>query len=101
MIRIFSAFGLALLVAGCAVTKTPVATGGSRGDASIEMSYDVFGGQQVIPDWPAAQIGADQRCQAWGYSRAVAYDGTTTRCNASNAFGCINETITRNYQCLD
>ena len=101
MTRILFAFGLIALLTACNVTKTPVATGGSRADASIEMSYDVGGFETVTPDWSAAQTAATERCQAWGFSKAEGFEGISTQCNAFNAYGCVNETVTRTYQCLD
>lgn len=89
-------------LAGCEVEKTPVPTDGSKADGSVVLSYQV--GPYEIPkvDWTAAQTNAVQRCRAWGYSSADAFDGNVRRCEASDIYGsCTMTTISRTYQCLN
>ena len=98
--------GLAMLVAAlsaCATQRVvPVATGGSKADALVEMGYNTGLWNPTEPDWVAAQISATHRCQAWGYSKAEGFAGVSTQCHQYNAYGhCLNQTITRTYQCLD
>ena len=69
---------LALLAAsGCVqvISTTPVATGGSRGDGIVEMSYDFAPGPTIQPNWPAASGEALRRCQAWGYTKVESFSG--------------------------
>lgn len=91
-----------LAVAACTETiKTPVAVGGSRADASVEMAYQQNTFEIVTPDWNAAGIAAARRCQAWGYSRADAFEGTRSSCTRYDGFGgCAQMTHSRTYQCL-
>jgi len=89
-------------LAGCEVDKTPVPTDGSKADGSVVLSYQV--GAYEIPkvDWSAAQSSAVQRCRAWGYSSANAFDGDARRCESSDIYGsCTMTTISRTYQCLN
>ncbi len=67
-----------IALAGCEVQKTPVPTGGSRSDALVEMSYDIGGLEVPVVDWDTALASATKRCNAWGYSRADAFEGTRT-----------------------
>jgi|SaaInlStandDraft_1057018.scaffolds.fasta_scaffold440080_1 hypothetical protein len=90
------------LLAACEVEKTPVPTDGSKADGSVVLSYQV--GAYEIPkvDWSAAQSSAVQRCRAWGYSSASAFDGDVRRCESSDVYGsCTMTTISRTYQCLN
>ena len=73
-----------------------------KADGSVVLSYQV--GAYEIPkvDWSAAQKGAVQRCRAWGYSSADAFDGDMRRCESSDIYGsCTMTTISRTYQCLN
>jgi hypothetical protein len=87
------------VLAGCAVVKTPVATGGSRADGTIHMSYDVGGLEKPQIDWASTKERAAQRCRVWGYTDADPFGGVTTKCQAYNRYGCIRATVTRTYQC--
>ena len=80
----------------------PAATGGSKADASVEMAYNTGLFHPAEPDWSAATLTATKRCQAWGYSKAEGFDGTTTQCHNRNGYGqCLDGTVTRTYQCLN
>lgn len=95
---------LVLILSACVrdVQKIPVATGGSKADASVNMSYDVAAFENPIVNWQAAQKTAQRRCAAWGYSTAEGFEGQTQVCNARNGYGtCVRATITRTYQCLN
>ena len=54
------------VLAGCAteVAKVPVATGGSRADASVEMTYEKGLFEAPVVDWAAAESSALRRCKA-------------------------------------
>ena len=61
---------MALLLSGCAVTVVPVATGGSRSDGIVKMSYQFS--PITIPhvDKTAAIRNAARYCKNWGYDTA-------------------------------
>lgn len=90
----------ALGVSGCATTKEWTATGGSRSDGVVKLSYQygLFEAPQV-----SAQQGlelAKSRCAAWGYSGAEAFGGVTRACNNLDSTGCNSWLVTAEYQCL-
>ena len=51
---------LAVCVVGCAVTKIPVPTGGSRSDGTVQLSYEYGLFQVPKVDWNSAK-GSSQR----------------------------------------
>jgi YecR-like lipoprotein len=93
--------GVALIsLAACEVAKTPVATGGSKSDGLVEMSYDVGGLEIAKVDWSTAQISAAKRCSVWGYRNAEPFEGARTQCQSFDGYGGYNyATVTRTYQC--
>lgn len=96
-------FVCALFSAGCAVDtpKTPLPTGGSRADGSVDMSFEVGAYERPIVDWDAAAVSATSRCKAWGYQSADPFEGTRTECNVRDGYGnCIQAFVTRTYQCV-
>ena len=95
------AFMLAALAACAETVKVPQATGGSRADASVVLSYQVGVFENVRPDWAAAQTTAARRCEAWGYTQADPFEGTQIRCEQTDIYGtCLLQTVSRTYQCL-
>lgn len=91
---------LVVALSACAADKTPLPTGGSKADGLVEMSYESLGLEIPNVDWEAAQRSATKRCQAWGYARADAFEGTRSQCSMMGMYGCNAETVTRTYQCV-
>jgi hypothetical protein len=94
---------LALLVAaGCVstVNKDLVATGGSRADGTVNLSYEQASFEQVKLDPAKGLSTARERCNAWGYQDAEPFGGETRQCQASNQYGCLQWLATITYQCL-
>ena len=86
---------------GCASIKTLQATGGSKADGVVELSYQygMFEAPQV--QWDQGLVTAQQRCKAWGYKNAEAFGGTTSQCQARNGYGnCTRHFVTAKYQCI-
>ena len=81
---------------GCTVDKQLTATGGSRADGIVELSYEIGEYQDARIDWNRAQAEALQRCQAWGYQNAEKFGGEKRQCQDS---GCNQWFVTINYQC--
>lgn len=92
---------LAVLVTGCTTIKIPQATGGSKADGIIDLSYQYGGLEKPVVQWDQALITAKQRCGAWGYQNVEAFGGTTSHCQAFNQYGCVRFLVTRKYQCMD
>lgn len=88
-----------VFVSGCAVTKFPVATGGSKADATVEMSYTYNAFESPEVDWASAKRDAERRCFRWGYESASAFGGSMTRCINYNQYGCNSWQVTTEYAC--
>jgi len=91
---------ISLSLSSCAVVKIPQATGGSKADGIIELSYQYGGFEIQEVKWDKALITAQKRCRAWGYKNAEAFGGTTSQCQAYNQYGCVRQFVTAKYQCL-
>ncbi|MBM4197876.1 MAG: hypothetical protein FJ197_12460 [Gammaproteobacteria bacterium] len=100
MNRLILAFVVSMFaLAGCATVKVPVPTGGSRADGTVQLSYEVGGFEKPVVDWNQALGTAEDRCRAWGYHGAQPFGGTTSQCQATNQYGCVQWLVTASYQC--
>ncbi|KQS55933.1 hypothetical protein ASG17_07735 [Brevundimonas sp. Leaf363] len=88
-----------LALAACATAKTYTATGGSRADGTVRLSYEVGMFEAPTVDEAQGLKVAQQRCATWGYSGAEAFGGTTSQCTAMTSSGCMTTLITKEYQC--
>jgi len=91
---------IAVGLTGCATQKEWVATGGSRADGTVRLSYD-YGAFEVpqVDNQQGLDI-ARSRCIAWRYQDAEAFGGERRACNNMTSSGCMGWIITREYQCL-
>lgn len=92
-------FGCALAAFGCATNVVPVATSGSRSDATVELSYEYGYLQRPVVDEAQAQETALQRCRVWGYSGADPFGGQRSICDLPGEFSCAHTVVTVKYQC--
>ena len=90
----------AILLSGCAITTTMVATGGSRADGTVNLSYEYGEFQRAIIDQQQGQQTAVERCKAWGYTGAEPFGGQVNRCEAPTEVGCAVTQVTVTYQCM-
>ncbi len=96
-----------LILAACAPPPpvTPVATGGSKADGTVEMSYLTRAGPQPEVNWTSADAEATARCAAWGFAKAERFGGGSLACHQYGtgilAGSCMQGQITVVYQCLD
>lgn len=90
---------VALTLAACATPEVLQATGGSRADGTVSLSFEYGLFQKPVVDWNQANATAAQRCAAWGYSSADRFGGVINRCEQYNQYGCILTLVTVNYQC--
>ena len=91
---------ISILLAGCSATKDWSATGGSKADGVIRLSYEF--GQFEVPQVSEEQaiLLAAKRCAVWGYTNAEAFGGMTKQCNMPDGFGgCSSWIVTKEYQC--
>lgn len=94
-----SAVVLAMAVQGCAVQKTMQATGGSRSDGTVKLSYEFGMFEAPKIDMAQGLESAKKRCASWGYSGAEAFGGQTKTCNGYSGGGCNNWLVTVEFQC--
>ena len=86
---------------GCASIKTLQATGGSKADGVVELSYQYGMFEAPKVQWDQALVTAKGRCKAWGYPSAEAFGGTTSQCQTRNGYGnCTSYFVTAKYQCI-
>ncbi len=96
---------IVLFLSGCASSYYPEATGGSKSDAIITVTYGYP--NRVNPndwtkEWQGIDASATKRCKNWGYSSAVRFDRAEKWCITWNGFGdCTYWKESLNYQCVD
>lgn len=91
-----------LLLAGCATPTAMSATGGSKADGIVEMSYEYGEFQQPVIDPEQGMASAVKRCKAWGYKKAEPFDGGVSTCIIPGGFGgCSRMRQTISYQCIN
>ncbi|WP_324748812.1 YecR family lipoprotein [Sphingomonas sp. LY54] len=88
-----------LVLVGCATTKTLQATGGSRSDGVVRLSFEYGAFESPQIDEAQAHSVARDRCKVWGYSDAEAFGGVTKVCNQTGMYGCTGWMVTKEYQC--
>ena len=90
----------ALVLSGCASTKQWSATGGSRADATVRLSYEYGQFEKPQTNEQEALNLATARCKTWGYSGAEAFGGVTQQCNMPGGMGgCARFLVTKEFQC--
>lgn len=101
MNKVIAVAFVTIAVSGCATQKNWSATGGSKSDGTIELSYQygMFESPQVSEQ--QALVLAEKRCEAWGYEDAEAFGGQTRTCNVPSGSGCQSWLVTKTYQCVD
>ncbi len=91
-----------LLLSACATNVTPLATGGSKADGTVVVSYSYGAFEQPVVDWEKAGGSAKARCAAWGYKKAVPFEGSEEKCLAFNGYGdCMRTQVNTTYQCTN
>ncbi len=92
----------AIGLTGCVkAVKTWNASGGSKADGSVKLSYIYNSFEVPEADDKQGQAVAIKRCQAWGYKSAEAFDMVTTKCQNRGGYGnCVETLVTKEYQCL-
>ena len=92
--------GVLLLITGCTVSRPFAATGGSKSDGTITLSYEKPAFITVNTDPSQGQMLAEQRCKAWGYVSAEEFGGETRNCIEPGGRMCNNWLISKQYQCI-
>lgn len=91
---------MCVLVGCVTVNKDLVATGGSRADGTVDLSYEQSAIETVKLDPSKGVITARERCVAWGYKDAAPFGGETRQCQVATQYGCSQWLATIRYQCL-
>lgn len=100
--RTFLGLFSVLLLTACATPTTMSATGGSKADGIVEMSYEYGEFQQPVIDPEQGMVSAVKRCKAWGYKKAEPFDGGVSTCIIPGGFGgCSRMRQTISYQCIN
>ena len=89
-----------VMLSGCTTTVHPLATGGSKSDGIVEMSYEYS--PYTVPEvnTNTANYRARRRCQTWGYDDVEAFDAGLTTCSQPSFGGCNMWRVTTQYQCI-
>lgn len=100
MKKLIVAATFALTMTACTTVTDWAATGGSKADGVIRLSYEMGSLETVQVSESQAVSLAAQRCASWGYTGAEAFGGTTRNCMQPGGFGgCGRWTVTKEYQC--
>ena len=92
-----------LFLFSCAVIQYPEALTGSKADGIITVAYEypeLTDPNSWQEEWAEADESANQRCNAWGYSKAVRFDLTYRECIQRNLYGCVRWREFIDYQCI-
>jgi uncharacterized protein YceK len=97
---LFIAICVSTLMTGCATVKDWTATGGSRSDGVVRLSYEVSEMESAQVSESQAIDVSSRRCKIWGYSGSEAFGGITRKCAQGGGFGgCSRWIVTKEYQC--
>jgi YecR-like lipoprotein len=100
MRRLLGTVVLVVGIAGCASVKTLEATGGSRSDGTVELSYEYGSLEAPQVQYEQGLLTARERCAAWGYSDAEAFGGQKETCQIPGTYRCLRFFVTVTYQCI-
>ena len=91
--------GAIIALAGCATVTQMEATGGSRSDGIVKLSYEYGMFDKVELDAASGLAKARERCGVWGYTDADPFGGVVRQCQAMSSMGCTHWFATIEYQC--
>jgi hypothetical protein len=88
------------LLAGCGTTrKAMTATGGSKADGIVKMSYEIGMFERVQVDMETSKRDAASRCAVWGYTGAEPFGGQVKQCTSRGTYDCNQWLVTMEFQC--
>ena len=93
-------FIFTILLGGCATNKEFMATGGSRSDGTVKLSYEYGEFQKPVVDLNQGIKLARSKCGVWGYTGAEPFGSSERTCVAGNGYGCTMWRVTVEYQCI-
>jgi len=89
----------ALFLTGCATPKNWEATGGSKSDGVVQVSYELGQFESGQSDSAQGLQVATARCKTWGYKKAELTGSEKNICRTMGQFNCLQTTITQDYLC--
>ncbi len=99
-VAIIGAVGIVATLGSTTVPKEWTATGGSRADGTVKLSYEIGGLETAqLDDGQALKI-ASERCKVWGYTGAQPFGGVIRQCNAASGYGCYQWIVSKEFQCV-
>lgn len=98
-LTIIGTVGIVTILGSTTVPKQWTATGGSRADGTVKLSYEIGEYETAQLDESQAYLVASDRCKAWGYTGATPFGGITRQCNNSSRYGCLQWIVSKEFQC--
>lgn len=95
-----TALALAIVfLSGCATPKQWEATGGSKTDGVVQISYQQGQFENGQSDAAQGLTVATERCKVWGYKRAEQSGAEKSVCGTMGQYNCLQTTVTQDYLC--
>lgn len=93
---------IVLVLTACSSSPVPwISSGGSKSDATVEMSY-IY--RPVLDQQPTNRIDALKKaklhCNQWGYSDAKAFEEVKKSCALQRNNDCVSHRVSITYQCM-
>lgn len=88
------------LLSACSTNMEMKATGGSKSDGTVTLSFDHATILDPIIDEKKALQTAQSKCKVWGFRNAKAFGGSTKKClEEYKTGGCVAYRVKKVYQC--
>ncbi len=88
------------LLSACSSNMEMKATGGSKSDGTVTLSFDHAAIVNPIIDEKKALQTAKSKCNVWGFRNAKAFGGSTKKClEEYKTGGCVGYRVSKVYQC--
>ena len=89
-----------LLLTSCSSNMDMKATGGSKSDGTVTLSFEHPAILTPVVDEKKALKTAKSKCSTWGFRNAKAFGGSTRKClEKYETGGCAGFRVTKVYQC--
>ncbi|MBP5075939.1 YecR family lipoprotein [Pseudomonas chlororaphis] len=88
-----------LVLAGCATPKQWEATGGSKTDGVVQISYEQGQFENGQSDAAQGLAVATARCQVWGFKHAEQSGSEKSVCRTMGQYNCLQTTVTQDFLC--
>ncbi len=89
-----------IVLGSCATPMNYVATGGSKSDGTVRLSYEFESFQDPVLNEQQGLELAKSKCAIWGYTGAEPFGGKLRNCTNFSKDGCNRYLVTTEYQCF-